>query len=297
MGSNVLGVGFTLTVEEKDQLIASDRRNLDVIQPYVIGRDLNQRPDCSASRWIINFQDWPLDRAASYPDCLRIITRLVKPQRDLVKKKNYREIWWQYAECCPGLYEAIANQERALAISLVSNAIMPVVVPTGQVFAHKCAIFAFDDLASLATLSSSAHSVWTIRYTSTMRTDINYSPSDIFATFPRPEPTAELEALGHQLDETRRELMKSRAWGLTSTYRRVHDPDSHEPAIQELRDIHVAIDEAVMRAYGWADLDLKIGHHPTKIGIRWTVSKDARFELLDRLLEENHRRYEAEQQK
>ena len=46
-----------------------------------------------------------------------------------------------------------------------------------------------------------------------------------------------------------------------------------------------------MRAYGWDDLDLKIGHHPTKIGIRWTVSKEARFELLDRLLEENHRRY------
>ena len=42
-----------------------------------------------------------------------------------------------------------------------------------------------------------------------------------------------------------------------------------------------------MRAYGWEDLELKIGHHPTKIGIRWTVSKEARFELLDRLLEEN----------
>ena len=87
--------------------------------------------------------------------------------------------------------------------------------------------------------------------------------------------------------------MLSRAWGLTKTYNRVHDPDVHEPAIQELRDIHVAIDEAVMRAYGWDDLDLKIGHHPTKIGIRWTVSKEARFELLDRLLEENHRRYAA----
>lgn len=38
------------------------------------------------------------------------------------------------------------------------------------------------------------------------------------------------------------------------------------------------------------DLDPEIGHHPTKIGIRWTFSPQARFELLDRLLEENHRR-------
>ena len=81
---------------------------------------------------------------------------------------------------------------------------------------------------------------------------------------------------------------------LPKTYNRVHDPDNHDLAIVELRDIHVAIDEAVMRAYGWDDLDLKIGHHPTKIGIRWTVSKETRFELLDRLLEENHRRYKLE---
>jgi hypothetical protein len=88
--------------------------------------------------------------------------------------------------------------------------------------------------------------------------------------------------------------MLSRGWGLTHTYNYVHNPDCHEASIRELRDIHAEIDEAVMRAYGWDDLDLKIGHHPTKIGIRWTVSKEARFELLDLLLEENHRRYRLE---
>ena len=88
--------------------------------------------------------------------------------------------------------------------------------------------------------------------------------------------------------------MLGRSWGLTTTYNHVHDPDDHDPAVMALRDIHVAIDEAVMRAYGWEDLELKIGHHPTKIGIRWTVGKEARFELLDRLLEENQRRYRLE---
>ena len=92
----------------------------------------------------------------------------------------------------------------------------------------------------------------------------------------------------------RRGLMMGRSWGLTTTYNHVHDPDEHDPSIMQLRDIHVAIDEAGMRAYGWEDLDLKIGHHPTKIGIRWTVSTEVRFELLDRLLEENLRRYAEE---
>ena len=156
---------------------------------------------------------------------------------------------------------------------------MPVRVPTGHVFAHKCAVFALGDFASLAVLSSSAHSAWVIRYTSTMRTDINYSPSDVFLTLPRSTPTADLTELGEELDRSRRELMQGRAWGLTTTYNHVHDPDEHDAAVVHLRDIHVAIDEAVMRAYGWDDLDLKIGHHPTKIGIRWTVGKEARFEL------------------
>ena len=294
VGSYMLGLGFTLTDDHKDELIAHDERNDKVIQPYVIGKDLNQRPDCSASRWAINFGMSSLEKAEEYPDCLDIVRRLVKPERARNNRSNYRDFWWRYGEPRPGLYHALEELEHVLVISYVSNAVMPVRVPTGQVFSHMTAVFMMDDFASLALLSSSINSIWVIRYASTMRTDIRYAPADLFLTLPRSRSTAEMEALGRQLDETRRELMLSRAWGLTKTYNRVHDPDNHESAIHELRDIHVAIDEAVMRAYGWDDLDLKIGHHPTKIGIRWTVSKEARFELLDRLLEENHRRYTLE---
>ena len=294
IGSYVLGLGFTLKEEQKDELVTRNPRNADVIQSYVNGQDLNQRPDCSNSRWVINFQNWPLERAKEYPDCIAIIERLVKPERDRVKQKDARESWWRFTRPRHELYEALNGLNYALALSRHGNTLAPPRVPTGPVFSEATVVFALDSYADLATLSSSMHSIWAMRYTSTMRTDIRYSPSDVFLTFPRPGPSPELETLGRQLDETRRDLMLSRAWGLTKTYNRIHDPDVHEPAIQELRDIHVAIDEAVMRAYGWEDLDLKIGHHPTKIGIRWTVSKEARFELLDRLLEENHRRYKLE---
>ncbi len=54
--------------------------------------------------------------------------------------------------------------------------------------------------------------------------------------------------------------------------------------------MHEQIDYAVLDAYGWGDLDPEVGHHKTKIGVRWTVSPRARFELLDRLLVENHHR-------
>jgi hypothetical protein len=292
-GSKILGLGFTLSSDEADSLIAHDPRNKHVVLPYINGKDLNKRPDCSGSRWIINFRDWPLDRAESYPDCMAIVRQRVKPERDRYTDMR-RHAWWQYERIRPELYATISALDRVIAIAQTSSTVMPVVIPTGQVFDQSCIIFARNDYSTLSMISSSIHSTWVVRYTTVMRTDIRYLPSHTFATLPRPQPTEELTPLGRRLDESRRKLMLSRAWGLTRTYKRVHDPDNHEPAIQELRDIHVAIDEAVMRAYGWEDLDLKIGHHPTKIGIRWTVSKEARFELLDRLLEENHRRYELE---
>jgi hypothetical protein len=57
-----------------------------------------------------------------------------------------------------------------------------------------------------------------------------------------------------------------------------------------MREIHVELDHVVRDAYGWSDLPLDHGFHTYRQMTRWTVSPAARVELLDRLLEENHRR-------
>ncbi|WP_405183601.1 BREX-1 system adenine-specific DNA-methyltransferase PglX (plasmid) [Nocardia sp. NBC_01377] len=289
IGSYVLGLGFTMTEDQALSLIDHDPNNADVLQPYVIGKDLNQRPDCSASRWIINFRDWSLERAKDLPDALEIVERLVKPERDKKKRDVHRLNWWQYADRRVGLYREAAKLDHVLAISLHGSVVMPVRIPTGPVFSHACGVFALDDYASLAVLSSSIHTTWVVRYTSTLETRIRYAPSDVFLTLPRPPATPELEMLGKRLNEERRSLMLARGWGLTTTYNHVHEPTDRDPEVVALRDLHTDIDQAVMTAYGW-DLNLEVGHHQTKIGIRWTVSPQARFELLDLLLEENHRR-------
>ena len=270
-------------------MIERDPRNAEVLAPYVIGKDLNQRPDCSASRWVINFWDWSREKAEHYPDAYDIVERLVKPKRVNNKRAQRRDRWWRYAEHAPELYRSIEKLDNVLAISLLSSAVLPVRVPTGPVFAHKCAVFALDTFTDLAVLSSNIHSTWVVRYTSTTRRDINYSPSDVFRTLPRPEPTPELEQFGERLDTERRALMLDRGWGLTTTYNHVHDPADRDPAVVALRELHADIDHAVLIAHGW-DLDPEIGHHRTKIGTRWTVSPAARFALLDLLLAENHRR-------
>lgn len=278
--------------DEAREYIEKDPRNAEVLQPYIIGRDLNRRPDFSGSRWIINFQDWPLERCEEYPLLIERVRRLVKPERDKKKRAQRRDRWWIYAERAPELYATIAGMKHVLAISRVGNSLQPIRIATGPVLSMDTVVFALADFGSQAILSSSAHTCWALRYAS-MRRTIRYIPSEVFLTFPRPLSTHNLVELGERLDVERRSLMLSRGWGVMETYRRVHDPAITDTDVLSLRRIHSAIDQEVLAAYGWSDLDPQIGHHRTKIGMRWTVSLEARFELLDRLLEENQRRAEA----
>lgn len=127
-----------------------------------------------------------------------------------------------------------------------------------------------------------------------MRTDVRYTPTDCFETFPQPDLTAAIAELGARLHEHRSALMLDRQEGLTKTYNRVHDAGESSDDIAELRTIHVALDHAVRDAYGWDDLDLGHGFHETKIGTRFTFAPVPRQEVLDRLLELNHERYAEE---
>jgi hypothetical protein len=127
-----------------------------------------------------------------------------------------------------------------------------------------------------------------------MRTDLSYSPSDVFVTLPLPPFTQRLRDGGEQIHQDRLRFMRERELGLTKTYNLVHDPAVAEPAIDKLRAQHREIDAAVLEAYGWSDLALGHGHHETRQGTRYTISAAAQMEVLDRLLELNHARAAAE---
>jgi hypothetical protein len=146
-------------------------------------------------------------------------------------------------------------------------------------------------------LSSSVHQMWAIKYTATMRTDVSYSPSDVFLTFPRPEPTEQLAEFGRVLDTERREIMLRRDLGLTKLYNLVNDPDvadATDSDVTRMRQIHTELDRAVMDAYGWGDVEQDHGFHTYRQMTRWTVSPAARVKILDLLLEENLQRASAQ---
>ncbi|TKK87527.1 hypothetical protein FDA94_17010 [Herbidospora galbida] len=295
-GSVVLGLGFVMEPEAAGMLVEEDSRNVQVLSPYLSGQDLNARPDSSNSRWVVNFRDWPLSRAQTYPGPYFRVLELVKPERDKNNRKVYRDFWWQFGEKRPAMLRKISGLERVIVIVLHTKIVMPAMVPTGSVFSHGLGIFATDDTAVLALLSAAPHYWWTLTRASTLETRVRYTPSDVFETLPLPELTEEMRNLGDQLDAFRRNLMLSRQVGLTSTYNMVNSSANTDEDIIGLRRIHRAIDEAVCRAYGWDDLidNLDHGHHPVGREIRYTVGPAVQREFVDRLLELNHQRYADE---
>ncbi|MBP8059350.1 MAG: restriction endonuclease [Chloroflexi bacterium] len=299
IGSYVLGKGFVLSPDEAQELVTKNPLNADVIFPYLNGDDLNTRPDQSPSRWVINFFDWPLQKAEGFPDCLNIIRRLVYPERQNNNRKAYRENWWHHGEKRPGLYQKIAPLKRVLVTALVSKYVSFVFQSTHIVFMNKLGVFPFDGDADFLILQSSLHTEWAWKYSSTLgNTTINYSPSDCFETFPFPLisnlQADSLSSLGSGYYNHRSQLLLSREEGLTLIYNRFHNPAETATDIVRLRELHVEMDNAIASAYGWSDLVLGHGFHETPQGLRYTLSEPARREVLTRLLHLNHQRHEEE---
>jgi hypothetical protein len=301
-GSYVLGMGFVLTPEDAQALIAKDPRNKDVLFPYLNGEDLNTRPDQSPSRWVINYFDWPIENAMEYPDCFRIVEEKVKPERTRLKegtreyalRKPLPQKWWIYADKRPALYAAIAGMKQVLTIAATSRTLAFDFANPAIVFSHATYVFALSSPAYFACLQSAMHEAWARQYASSMKGDLRYTPSDCFETFPFPSSIDELEPSGERYHTRRQQIMVTRQEGLTKTYNRFHDPNETSADIQKLRELHVEMDRSVAAAYGWSDFNLDHDFHETKLGVRYTISEDARREVLARLLKLNHQRYAEE---
>lgn len=296
IGSKPRGEGFVLDSAEADELLAEGEEYRQVIRPFLSGRDLNSSPTGTASRYVVDFGDRDEAAARSYPRAFELLETRVKPGRQKLGSAVLRDKWWLFEHRARQLYAATEGRSRTLAIAEVSKTVQPMFVPTDQVFMQKVIVFAYDDFHHFGVLSSAFHWWWAIVYAASLRNDPSYSPSDVFNTFPQPSKIAGsgVELAARALDDHRSSVMVQASLGLTKTYNRVHSLDELDADIVRLRQMHVDLDCAVRDAYGWSDLELDHHHWETPQGMRFTVSPEAKDELLDRLLELNHERYAAE---
>jgi hypothetical protein len=316
-GSVVLGLGFVLTSDEAKRMLDADSKNSEVVFPYLNGEDLNSEPDQRPSRWVINFWDWPEERAQLYRLPWQRVEGHVKPQRAKNSRRERRERWWQFGEKTPALYHAIGRGHqferhpkdwdpdhklrKVLTCSLVSKYLGFAAVDARWVYAHKLAVFATDSMSAFALLASSINDAWARKNSSSLETRLNYSPSDAFETLPLcnlSDPS--LKEIGASYETERRNLSQSLGVGFTDLYNRFHAATDQASEFMALRELHREVDLAVARAYGWTDLDLGHDFHslsflPENDRVRFTISESARLEVLRRLGELNRQRYEEEQ--
>ena len=240
-------------------MIRRDPHNGEVIKPYIGGQELNSSPTLSHNRCVINFGERTLEQAEGWPELVEILLEKVKPERDKNNRDNYRLRWWQFGEARPGLYRTIAHLKRCLAGSQVSKHLVLAFQPTDRTFAHTLNIFAFDDYYHFAILQSRLHEYWARALGSSMKTDLRYTPSTCFETFPFPRPNEAqlqaIEAAGEALYRLRSEIMLTNNQGMTQVWNRLTDEDNTEAEIVQLRHLRDVMDRAVLGAYGWGDVD------------------------------------------
>ena len=261
IGTTILGAGFVIEQDVADSLL-EDEKNKEVVLPYLNGKDLNSDCGQKPSRFIINMYDWPYDKESApekytgyyvtdFPDCLNILIREVKPQRDEVvaKGKQIHEFdFWKFWDRRELLYGKLKKIEKAIVVARISKTLAFAMVNCRNiVFSDSLVVFPLPSMHTMTVMQSALHFYWAWRYCTTMKSDLNYTPMAVFETFPFPagfEPNREyvpeeilaaedadeqikqhkanLDALGEKLDNQRKTIMLKIKIGLTNLYNLYH---------------------------------------------------------------------------
>lgn len=299
-GQTIGGRGFELNAEERNRIIAEDPECDEVIVPLFNGEDLNTLPKLEPYRWLIYFRDWPEAKARAYSAAFRRVEELVKPERASLTGQIHQDCFWKLWDIRPGLMREFERRSHVLAIARVTKHLCVSRVPTVGVYNDQVKILFFDGFAELAVLQSTLHEVWARWRAGTLgAATLRYSTTAALETWPMPPRSTELEEVGRKYSTIRDDIRLNGRIGLTDLYNRFHDPADTSGRIEDLRGLHHEMDFAVLRAFGWNDLDLEHGFRdvsslPENDRVRLTVSERARTDLLRRLCDLNHQRYAVE---
>lgn len=282
-GSIVLGKGFILSIDEAQRLLDKDPRNKDVLYQYLTGEDLNTRSDQSPSRWVINFHDWPLERAKDYPEVYRIVEQKVKPERDRNPRKARRERWWQYAERAPALYKAIEGLEQVAVCSEVTKYLQVTKVSNSCVFSSNLDIFTITT-SELVLMNSIVHDSWARNTSSFLENRLKYSCDNSFRTFPFINISSnQLERLWVSYEKCSQDVMKAENIGLTSLMNSFCRSEQWREKHHDFVDYYMAIQKTVLQLYEIDSTEVDINTVIARESDPWRSNSDLDPKILSRL--------------
>lgn len=249
-----VGDGFVLTPELAHALLADGSAPYDrVVRPYIVGEDIANEPSQQPSRWIIDFAFMALEEAAQLPRALQIVEERVRPERARNRDVRFRRDWWLFGRPRGEMRKALAGLRRFLVGTATGKRLFLCWAEPSWCPSNATNVFAFDDDFTFGLLSSAAHLAWAQRWSSTMKSDLRYTPTTVFSTFPWPYPVdpsarEEVSTLAADLAALRSKLCREAGVGLTRLYNTM-DAGGY----RDLADLHLRLDRTVVRCYGWPE--------------------------------------------
>ena len=223
--------------------------NSDVIKRYVIGRDLNGKPQ---ERWLIDFGTMQELDAQLYSLPYQHCLQMVKPARAKNRDKRLRERWWQHRRSGDDVKGAIAPLTRYIVTCQVSKHRCFQYIDADTVPDSTIVTFCREDDYFLGILESRLHKVWAAATGTQLRekeSGRRYIISECFEKFPFPSPTeSQRQAVAQAartLDQQRRNVCRP-----NGSYRRSMTALYNENP-PWLRTAHAELDAAAADAYGW----------------------------------------------
>ena len=321
-GSKIYGGGFlfedgsvtSTPLSEMARILRDYPECHPFVQPYVGGEQVNNQPAFIPDRYAINFGEMSESQARRYKPLWDILEAKVKPDRYAVdegetleeKRAKYPRMineWWKYWNSRPKLYESIASAERVLVANRAAAKFLTFsFVPPGCVYSDSLFVFADSTYGHFSVVQSRLHELWARMFGSSMKDDLRYTGTTCYENFPFPVVTPRLDAAGRVYHEERATAMLALQLGLTKLGNRLNSPADRTHEILRLRELHAAMDNAVLEAYGWSDIIPTYefsGDYENEDGtpgsLRLNFTEEVRDEVLRRLLALHAERLTAEQ--
>ncbi len=255
--------GFLLTDAQRKDLVEKDVASAEVIFPYLNGVDALTGSELD--RFVLDFESRTQLEAAAYPGAFGWVKRQVLPDRQRKAEegkdkdgnlrphhKAFLARWWQLSFGRPEMLSVIKPLPRYLACAYVTKRPIFMFVSSKIRPSNLIQVFGFADDYDFGILQSHAHWLWFITKCGKLKSDFRYSAESVFDTFPWPQgATAKqvdaVAAAGRDVRQIRADALDKLKGGLRALYRTLELPGANP-----LKDAHVALDAAVLAAYGFS---------------------------------------------
>ncbi|MEP0956158.1 endonuclease domain-containing protein [Microcoleus sp. FACHB-1515] len=182
-----VGKGFIVTEQQVNQWIKADPKNIDVLKLFSMGANLAGNPNGLPDRWIIDFNDMPIEDASEYKLPFAHVKANVKPERDTNRRDVRRINWWKFGENAPKMKRALALLSCYFAVPEVSKWAIFVPCPPEWLPGNKTKAVASNDFYVFGVLTSNVHRTWMHAQKSTLEDRTAYTHNTCFETFPFPQ--------------------------------------------------------------------------------------------------------------